>query len=643
MADSLRHRGPDEAGAWVDAEAGIALSHRRLEVVGLGWQGHQPMSSHSGRWVVTYNGELYNAGELRAQLTASGRGVLGSSDTEVLVEGLDRWGLSGCLDRVEGMFAFAAWDRTTRRLHLVRDRFGEKPLYYGWVGGRLAFASELKGFHRLPGFRAQVDPEAVTRYLTSSCVPAPHCIFLGLAKLAPGSCVAFDAGAPPGVLRPQVAYWSARSAIDRARRQPPLSDPGELADTVEAALSASVAGRLVADVPVGALLSGGIDSSLVVALMQRHTSQRVRTFTVAFVEEAFDESATAAAVAAHLGTEHTVVDMTQQDLLERIPRLPDVWDEPFGDSSQLPTLLVAEAAARRVRVALSGDGGDELFAGYNRHAWLGRIWHRAGALPPPVRRSLGRALRTVPPGAVDAVGGALPARWRVRLPSVKVDKVGRVLQAPTLGHAYAALLAHWDDPSSLVLGAGSSGAAPSPSDDWADGAPTGDVTDQLLRSDLTSYLPDDVLTKVDRAAMAASLETRTPFLDRGVLDVAWRIPADWKIHEGTTKWALRSVLDRHVPRDLVDGPKMGFGVPLDAWLRGPLRPWAEDLLSEEAVKRHGLLDPFPVRRAWRQHLAGHRDRGYELWDVLMLQAFMDRWSAGAASSSVSAAEAQGVS
>ena len=630
LACALTHRGPDDAGAWTDATAGIALAHRRLEIVGLGSQGHQPMPSQSGRWMLTYNGEVYNADELRARLAGRGYAFTGTSDTEVLVAALDRWGLDRTLEHVEGMFAFAAWDRSTRRLHLVRDRFGEKPLYYGWAGSLFGFASELKAFHGLPGFHREIDREAVAAFLRTSCVPAPGCIYRGFAKLRPGTSVTLNATTRPGTLPTQNEYWSAESAIDNALRQPPLNRSGALPDQVESVLSQAVAARLQSDVPVGALLSGGIDSSLVVALMQRHSAQPVRTFTVAFVEEAFDESSAAGAVAAHLGTDHTVVDMTERDVLDAVPRLPDIWDEPFSDNSQLPTLLVAQAARRSVSVALSGDGGDELFAGYNRHAWLERIWRAAGPVPPTVRRGAAWAIDLVPPAAVDALGGVLPGRWQVRLPSVKAAKVGKVLRAPTVQDAYASLLSHWDDPAMLVPGLEYSAAGPVPaSGGWGAGPGTGTgtrtVTDQLLRSDLVAYLPDDVLTKVDRASMAVSLEVRTPFLDRTVLEAAWRVPSDMKVLDGTTKWVLRQILYRHVPRSLVERPKMGFGVPIDSWLRGPLRPWAEDLLAVDSLSRHGLLNPGPIRRAWDLHRTGRRDLGDGLWDVLMFQAFMARW------------------
>jgi asparagine synthase (glutamine-hydrolysing) len=473
---------------------------------------------------------------------------------------------------------------------------------------------------------ARLDQRAALDFLRFSCVPAPACIYEGLAKLEPGSLLTLGPDTQPGQLPSQERYWSLDAAIEKARSQPALLQDEDAAHELERALGRSVGARMVADVPVGALLSGGIDSSLIVAFMQQHSVRPVRTFTVAFADRAYDESASAALVARHLGTEHTTVHMPESDVLDIVPALPEIWDEPFADSSQLPTYLVAGVARRDVTVALSGDGGDELFAGYNRHAWLDRIWTTGSRVPTPVRRSVGNALRRMPPAFADTTAKAIPARWRPRLASTKVDKLGRVLQAPTPSAAYAALTSHWQHPSSLLAAShGSAAATPAaalkePTDIGRDG-----VMDALLRADLATYLPDDILTKVDRAAMAVSLETRAPFLDRGVLDVAWRLPPGSKVRGGTSKWLLRQVLHRHVPAALVERPKMGFGVPLGHWLRGPLRPWAEDLLSASALQRHAVLRPQPVRAAWKHHLGGRRDLSYELWDVLMLQAWLERW------------------
>ncbi len=626
MAATLGHRGPDADGLWSEPGSGVALGHRRLAVVELGPEGAQPMSSPDGRWVVVYNGELYNHHALRRRLASEGMEFRGGSDTEVLVGAVQQWGLEAALGASEGMFALALWDRGQHQLHLVRDRFGEKPLYYGWVGASMAFASELKAIAPLPGFRSEIDRDAVALYLRHNCVPAPRTIYRSVAKLLPGHMVTVDPGARPGALPPAREYWSARSAVEEARSRPLEGDPGALADRLESTLSASVAARMVADVPVGAFLSGGIDSSVVVALMQQHSARPVRTFTVGFTDRAFDESSEAAAVASHLGTEHTPLLATESDAREVIPRVPDIWDEPFGDVSQIPMHLVSRLARTQVTVALSGDGGDELFAGYNRHAWLDRLWRRSSVLPAPVRRMTGGALGRLPPGAVEGAARAtarLPVGMQVRNPALKVAKLAKVLSASSPEDAYLSLVSYWDDAESMVVGAGPSASMASRPSEW----PTLDgITEQMMWLDLVGYLPDDILTKLDRAAMATSLETRVPFLDRDVFELAWRLPMSVKIREGTTKWLLRQVLYRHVPRRLIERPKMGFGFPIGALLRGPLRPWAEELLDERRLRLQGLLDPVPVRVAWNRHLEGRRDLGHELWAVLALQAWIDRWA-----------------
>ena len=625
MTAELVHRGPDAEGFWTDPDHGVALGHRRLAVVELGPEGAQPMVSGDGRWVLVFNGEIYNYRQLRQRLVDEGLAFRGGSDTEVLLGAVQAWGLERALDACEGMFALGLWDRQHGQLHLARDRFGEKPLYYGWAGRQLAFASELKSLRTLPAFDARVDRDAVALYLRHNCVPAPHTIYRGAAKLLPGEFVTFGPTDRAGDLPPTRAYWSARDAIERSRSDPITGSTEEMADRLEAALSESVAARMVADVPVGAFLSGGIDSSLVVALMQRHSDRPVRTFTIGFADRAFDESGEAAAVADHLGTDHTPLRVSDQDAEDVVPHLPDFWDEPFGDISEIPMYLVSRLARTEVTVSLSGDGGDELFAGYNRHAWLERIWSKSAPLPRPVRRAAGSALASLSPGTVDALArgtAVLPSRMRVRNPSTKVAKVAKVLSASGIEDAYLALASYWDDAESMVIGAGSTTSVASQPDRWP---ALGGITEQMLWLDLVSYLPDDILTKLDRAAMANSLETRVPFLDRTVFDVAWRLPMSVKLHQGTTKWLLRQVLYRHVPATLIERPKMGFGFPIGTVLRGALRPWAEELLDERRLRDQGLLDPVPIRQAWTSHLEGRRDLGYELWAVLALQAWIDRW------------------
>ena len=625
MASSLVHRGPDASGLWVDAHAGVALGHRRLAVIELGPGGAQPMVSTGGRWVVAYNGEVYNHRDLRHRLERAGTGFRSGSDTEVLVAAVERWGVDRALDACEGMFAAAMWDRQNHHLHLVRDRFGEKPLYYGWVGSVFAFGSELKAVRTLPGFAPELDRHAVARYLRHNCIPAPDTIYRGVRKLRPGHLATVTRASTPGVLPAPRCFWSAAEAVDRARQHPLTSSDSEMTDRLEDTLSQAVADRMVADVPVGAFLSGGIDSSTIVSLMQRHATRPVRTFTVGFADRSFDESAEAAAVAAHLGTDHTAVRVGDAEAVEVIGHLPDIWDEPFADVSQIPTYLVSRVARQEVTVSLSGDGGDELFAGYNRHAWLDRVWRWAASMPAGTRRATGSALGRIPPAAVEGAARAtslLPAGWQVRNPSNKMTKLARVLAASDPEDAYRALTSHWPNSSSMVLGADPRDAG---EDQTSSPVLGGGITEQMLWLDLVGYLPDDILAKVDRAAMAVSLETRIPFLDRQVFDLAWSLPLDAKLRGGRTKWLLRQVLDRHVPATLVDRPKMGFGLPIGSWLRGELGPWAEHLLDERRLSAQGLLDPLPVRRAWDLHRSGRRDLGYELWDVLVLQAWIDRW------------------
>ena len=628
MAATLVHRGPDDHGLWVDPQGRAAFSHRRLSIVDLSPLGHQPMVSADERWTMAYNGEVYNTADLRRRLEAEGMGFRGHSDTEVLLGAVQAWGVTRALEAAEGMFAIALWDRRECQLHLVRDRFGEKPLYYGWVDGRLAFASELKAIAGLPGFAPTIDREAIALYLRHNCIPGPHSIYQGIAKLPPGTRVVFGLDDRPGTMPAPQAYWSARDAVEEAMADPATGSDEELTDQLESVLAASIANRMVADVPVGAFLSGGIDSSIVVALMQQASSRPVRTFTIGFDDRAYDESGEAQAVAAHLGTDHTALRVTESDAADVIPELPGIWDEPFADSSQIPVLLVSRLARSQVTVSLSGDGGDELFAGYNRHAYLERIWGQASRLPDPVRRSLGAAMLRVPPGFVDSaakVTRLLPAAYQVRVPSSQVAKVAKVLASATPEDAYLGLVSHWAHPESMVLGVANAASMASRPEDWPK-LPT--VTEQMLWLDLVGYLPDDILTKVDRAAMATSLETRVPFLDRDVFDLAWRLPMHLKIRDGVTKWILRQVLYRHVPQALVDRPKMGFGLPVGSWLRGPLRPWAEELLAEPRLASQGLLDPEPIRRAWALHQSGRRDLAHELWDIIALQAWLDRWMPG---------------
>lgn len=612
MAAAMVPRGPDGAGRWIDADAGVALGHRRLSVIDLSEHGAQPMSSADGRWVLIYNGEIYNHAELAAELDAGGLVRRGHSDSEVLVEALARWGVDGTLERVDGMFAFAAWDRAERRMTLARDRLGEKPLCYGTLGdGTVVFASTLDALRAHPRFDRPVDRDALALFFRYKYVPAPWSIFTGIAKVEPGGVVHIDGDGTVGACR---RYWDLLALADAV---PAFTGSAEDAvEELDRLLRRSVADRLVADVPVGAFLSGGIDSSSVVALAQQVSQRPVRTFTIGSHDRDFDESADARAVARHLGTDHTELIVTAEDALAVVDRLGAMYDEPFADSSQVPTWLVSELARRHVTVALSGDGGDELFAGYNRHVWVPAIWSRLSRVPLTARRAGAAAACRVPPRVWDAGGRAIPTRWRPRQIGLKVAKVAGVADAGSAEEVYGRLVSHWTDPAGLVPG---SRLPPTVHDDASAWPRTGGLVAQMTAVDAVTYLPDDVLVKVDRAAMAVSLETRVPLLARSVVEFALSLPVSMKLHDGTSKWVLRQVLSRYVPDALVDRPKSGFGVPIGTWLRGELSDWAEDLLT--GPEAAAFLDPEVARREWDAHLAGRADRTYELWDVLMFAAW----------------------
>ncbi|MEM1349097.1 MAG: asparagine synthase (glutamine-hydrolyzing), partial [Myxococcota bacterium] len=616
MGEAIAARGPDSFGVWHDAGAALHLGHRRLAILDLSAQGHQPMVSASGRWAVTYNGEVYNVEALRAELDAAGPlAWRGRSDTEVLVAAVERWGLRAAVERFVGMFALALWDCSQRRLHLVRDRLGIKPLYYTATGGSFAFASTITALEVLPGFSPALSRHALVHYFRHNCFPGSQTVYDGVYRLAPGAILTL--GAPEGTPRVE-RYWRPE---DFARAQPPERTADVWLEHLEQVLRDAVSTRMVADVPLGAFLSGGVDSSAVVALMSELSTRRVQTFSIGFEDAAYDESSDARAVAEHLGTDHTELIATSRDMQEIIPSLARVYGEPFADSSQLPTLLVSRLARRSVKVALSGDGGDELFAGYNRHVLLPRLWERMEHLPQPVRAAIGRLLASIPSYTWDRlveVGGPLlPEALRLRLPGDKIHKLARVLPARTPSEAYITLTSIWDDPHELVRGAH---ALPSP---WQRGESWGrDRTAWVALSDLMGYMTDDVLTKVDRASMAVSLEARVPLLDHRVVECALQMPTELKIRQGSSKWALRQVLYQRVPRHLLERPKMGFGVPLHQWLRGSLRPWAEDLLNEGRMLRDGVLEPEPIRRLWSMHLSGRTNAQHRLWGVLMFQAWL---------------------
>jgi len=629
MATAIVHRGPDDAGAWSDLQGGIALGFRRLSIVELSVAGHQPMHSVSGRYVITFNGEIYNHMELRAEL--SDLAWRGHSDTETLLAAFDAWGVESTLKKTVGMFAIALWDTHTRTLHLARDRIGEKPLYYGWVGNgnnaAFVFGSELKALRAYPGFANPVSREALALYMRFTYVPAPHSIYQNIFKLEPGCMLTVSGGvpvAPNTPLRPPATLggltlhrWWALADVVTAGAQNQIADEAQALQTLEQRLKDAVQLQSLADVPLGAFLSGGVDSSTIVALMQQQSNRPVKTFTVGFEETGFDESPHARAVAQHLGTDHSELFVTAAEAQAVIPRLPAMYDEPFADSSQIPTHLVCKTARHQVTVALSGDAGDELFGGYNRYFWGPRIWNRLSWLPYPARQALGKAITTVPVGAWDGVGSMLGA---VRT-GEKLHKLGRAIDGVrNLDDLYRNLVSEWQDPASVVKGDRSQ---PFAADVAIHVPPNLSSVERMMYRDSTTYLPDDILCKVDRAAMATSLETRAPFLDHRVAELAWQLPLHMKIRGNEGKWALRQVLYKYVPRELIERPKAGFGIPVGQWLRGPLRDWAEGLLEEQRLQAEGYFYPAPIRAKWTEHLSGQRDHTASLWAVLMFQAWLE--------------------
>ncbi len=632
MTDALLHRGPDDSGIWTDAAAGIALGHRRLAILDLSPAGHQPMQSVSDRYVLAFNGEIYNHLELRAALATAGAAPAwrGHSDTETLLAAFSAWGVEQTLTRCVGMFAFALWDRETRTLTLARDRFGEKPLYYGWIGKgdarTFVFGSELKALRAHPSFDAPICRQALAQFMRFCYVPAPASIYEGIYKLAPGCLLTLPLTAariPRSEVRP-APWWSLQETVQTAQKNL-ITHAADAVNQLEQRLNEAVRLQSLADVPLGAFLSGGVDSSTIVALMQKQSSRPIKTFTIGSDEPGYDESTYALAVAKHLCTEHHEMRVTSRMALDVIPDLPQMYDEPFADSSQIPTHLVCQAARQHVTVALSGDAGDELFGGYNRYFWGPRIWRHVAWLPFPLRRLLGNAILAMPSAGWNAMSrtSGIPQLGQ------KAEKLARRMTAVrTLDDLYWSLATEWNDPGALVQ------ATPACDTDMLqknpmrsrieNALPSGlNSVEHMMFCDTLSYLPDDILCKVDRAAMACSLETRVPFLDHRVAELAWQLPMHLKVQGNTGKWVLRQVLYKHVPRELIDRPKAGFAIPVGQWLRGPLRDWAETLLDESRLMREGYLHPAPIRHAWQQHLAGH-DNTTKLWPVLMWQAWLEQ-------------------
>lgn len=623
MARALKHRGPDALGVWTDLDAGVGLGHARLSILDISSAGAQPMQSGCGRYVLTYNGELYNFRQLKRELEGQGAAFRGGSDTEVLLALISRDGARQAVTKCNGMFAFALWDRRDRVLTLGRDRMGEKPLYYGRAGDSFIFASELRALRAFPGFKPEIDRGSVALYLRHNCVPSPYSIYKGVRKLPPAALFEVLPGAGDGTL---TEYWSLKDVAERGVREPFSGSTGDAANALDVLLRESVATRMESDVPLGAFLSGGIDSAVVAALMQAQSARPVRTFTLGSTIPSYDETKEARAVAAHLGTDHTELCVSDKATLDVIPRLPRVYDEPFSDSSQIPAILVSELARRSVTVALSGDGGDELFAGYNRHFWGRSIWNRVGWMPRGVRALAGSALGLVSAPSWDrafsACSSALPGGLRHRAPGEKLQLLSEVLGSASPEEFYSGLVSHWKNPSAVALR--SSEPLTGLTDPLRQAA-LPDIAQRMLYLDASTYLPDDILTKLDRASMAVSLEARAPLLDHRLVEFAWSLPLGMKLSGGKGKILLREVLGRYVPPALFDRPKKGFGVPIDAWLRGPMRDWAESLLDEKRLREGGFFDPAPIRAVWEEHLSGRRNRHYVLWDILMFEAWREEW------------------
>lgn len=618
MAKKISSRGPDDFGVWVDESAGLALAHRRLSILDLSPAGHQPMQSSCGRYALVYNGEIYNHIELRHELERAGRIVAwrGHSDTETLLVALQAWGIQDTLSRLNGMFAFVLWDKLKRTLFLARDRMGEKPLYYGNVGGVFFFGSEIKAFTAYPAWRGEISRDSLALYMRHNYIPAPYSIYSGIFKLLPAHYLTvsdggFDVGKP-------VCYWNLARIAEQGNIQEPVSEHS-LISNLDSLLKDAVRSRMMADVPLGAFLSGGYDSSAIVALMQAQSMQPVKTFTIGFSEAGFNEANHAKAVANHLGTDHTELYVSPSDALTVVPRLSSIYDEPFADSSQIPTYLVSSLARKHVTVALSGDGGDELFCGYNRYALGFQAWSKLRWFPHLFKVWLAEFCRHIPADALNKFQQNLPKKMQFPMVADRLSKMADVLVHDTGEAFYLSLISHFKEPEKVVLDAFEPPTVVNRKDLVPDFQ---DMRDRMMYMDMMSYLPDDILVKVDRASMAVSLEARVPLLDHRLVEFAWKTPISYKYRDGQSKWMLRQVLYRYVPRHLMDRQKMGFAVPIEHWLRGPLRDWAEDLLSEARLKKDGFFDVPSILNMWNEHVTGRRRWHYHLWTVLMFQDWL---------------------
>ncbi len=626
MTNAIFHRGPDDGGTWTDPATGVGLGSRRLAIIDISPQGHQPMRSASGRYVLAFNGEIYNFRQLREELLDRGHTFRGRSDTEVLLESVAEWGVRGALERANGMFAVALYDSDERALYLARDRVGEKPLYHATFGTTFIFGSELKALRAHPDFRAEIDRRSLTMYLRYQYVPTPYTIYAGVQKLAAGCVLKVDLRGDAPIVGTAEPFWSARDVVRRAEEQRFDGSLDDATDRLARVLRDATEIRMISDVPLGAFLSGGIDSSTIVALMQDVARTPVRTFSIGFHEEGYNEAPYARRVAEHLGCDHTEMYVTPDEARDVIPLLPDVYDEPFADSSQIPTWLVSRLAREHVTVALTGDGGDELFGGYGRYPLVRDNWSRVARIPRVVRRAGGGvarlAMRSGAFSVADMVSRVAGRRSR-SMGGALLNAAAHVGEFGRAEDMYRYAMSLWADPADVVIGGEESWDVHTDPSAWPEEQTP---VERMMFIDLLSYLPDAILVKVDRAAMNVSLETRIPMLDPNVIDFAWTLPMSMRLEGTEGKVVLRRLLGRYLPADLIDRSKMGFGVPIGSWLRGPLRDWGEALLDGSRLEREGYFHAAPIRRAWRQHLEGRADWKYQLWTVLMFQAWLERES-----------------
>jgi len=624
MSNALFHRGPDDGGVWCDPNHSVFFGHRRLAIIDLSIQGHQPMLSPSHRYVIVFNGEIYNHKLLRKSLEKSGHNIRwkGCSDTETLLACIEVWGLKQTIKKCIGMFSIALFDQRERAIYLVRDRMGEKPLYYGIQSGVFLFGSELKSLRKNPMFRGEIDRNSIACQFSHGYVASPNTIYKDIKKLPAGTILKTclkDCTDSVSSLKDPIPYWSLKDVVENAKINPYAGSSAEAVNDLECVLSKTIERQMISDAPLGAFLSGGIDSSLVVSLMQSQSDIPIETFSVGFTELGYNEADHSKRVANYLGTKHTEVYVSEKEAMDIIPDLSSFYDEPFSDSSQIPTYLISSIAKKSVDVSLSGDAGDELFGGYNRYLWTGKIWNKIKLMSPTLRRLVGRIILSTPPATWEVLLRHISS---VSLPGDKMHKIANALPSNSVEGFYFSLISHWQDSNNIVLGSAPQDFTALKIEKEID---FGDIEHKMMYLDAINYLPDDILVKVDRAAMGASLETRVPFLDHNVVEFAYRLPMSMKIKNGEGKWILRQLLDRHVPRELIDRPKMGFGVPIESWLRGGMRDWAESLLNKNRLEQEGFLNAGPIRRKWQEHLSGKRNWQHHLWDVLMFQSWLEKY------------------